>query len=175
MVSLALAIFSALLISQNALAHPTQRTIATVLYVTDGDTIKVKINGRKESVRLIGIDAPESRANDRAYKQALRSRADLETILALGKQSKQFLSQRLPASSTVQLEEDVQPRDRYGRLLAYVYLPNGMMVNEEILISGYASVLTIPPNVRYVERFTRAAKEARKAKRGLWTASGFAP
>jgi endonuclease YncB( thermonuclease family) len=51
MVSLALAIFSALLISQNALAHPTQRTIATVLYVTDGDTIKVKINGRKESVR----------------------------------------------------------------------------------------------------------------------------
>ena len=158
---------------QPAIAAPPSRTSATILYVTDGDTIKVKIDGRKESVRLIGIDAPESKHNDRAYKQAYRSSTDVESIVKLGKQSKQHLLKLAPEGSLVKLEQDVEPRDRYGRILAYVYLPDGSMVNEQMLEMGYASPLTIPPNVKYVDRLTNAAKRGRAANRGLWASSSF--
>jgi len=68
----------------------------------------------------------------------------------------------------VELEYDVTATDKYGRTLAYVYLPGGLMVNEQILRAGYAQLLTIPPNVKYVDRFTAAQKEAVAASRGLW-------
>ncbi len=61
-----------------------------------------------------------------------------------------------------------QERDRYGRLLGYVYLSNGKMLNEEIVKAGYANVMTIPPNVKYQDRFLKACQEAREKKRGLW-------
>lgn len=162
-----------LAICRTASAEKLQLTSATVLYVTDGDTIKVKIDGRKESVRLIGIDAPESKHNDRAYKQAFRSATDVDTIVNLGRQSKEHLSKLIPENSVVKLEQDVEPRDRYGRMLAYVYLPDGSMANERMLEMGYASTLTIPPNVKYVDRFTNAAKTGRSANRGLWASSSF--
>ncbi len=63
---------------------------------------------------------------------------------------------------------DAQQRDRYSRLLGYVYLSNGKMLNEEIVKAGYANVMTIPPNVKYQDRFLRAYKRAREGKRGLW-------
>ncbi len=59
-------------------------------------------------------------------------------------------------------------RDRYGRLLGYVFLSNGKMLNEEIVKAGYAIVMTIPPNVKHQDRFLRAYKQARERKRGLW-------
>lgn len=68
----------------------------------------------------------------------------------------------------VKIEFDVRPRDLYGRLLGYVYLANGKMLNEEIIKAGYATVMTIPPNVKYQNRFLGAYKEARENKRGLW-------
>jgi micrococcal nuclease len=160
-------------ICHTAAATPAARTSATVLYVTDGDTIKVKIAGRKESVRLIGIDSPESKLNDRAYKQAYRSSMDVETIVQIGQQSKKYLSKLIPVGSVVTLEQDIEPRDRYGRILAYVYLPDGAMANEQMLEMGYASLLTIPPNVKYNTRFTNAAKRGREANRGLWGSGSF--
>ena len=66
------------------------------------------------------------------------------------------------------IELDVQARNQYGRLLAYAYLSNGKMLNEEIVKAGYANVMTIPPNVKYQETFLRAYREARENKRGLW-------
>ena len=68
----------------------------------------------------------------------------------------------------VSLELDVQKIDPYGRLLAYVYLPEGQMFNETLLEEGYAQVVTFPPNVKYQERFLKAQREAREANRGLW-------
>ena len=68
----------------------------------------------------------------------------------------------------VRLEMDVQERDKYGRLLAYVYLEDSTFVNAELLKQGYAQVATYPPNVKYVELFVKLQKEARENKRGLW-------
>jgi micrococcal nuclease len=71
----------------------------------------------------------------------------------------------------VRLTLDVEPRDRYGRLLAYVHRrDDGLFVNAELVRRGYATTLTIPPNVRHAERFRTLAREARKAGRGLWSA-----
>jgi micrococcal nuclease len=68
----------------------------------------------------------------------------------------------------VTIEFDVQTRDRYGRLLGYVYLFNGKMLNEEIVKAGYANLMTYPPIVKYQERFLKAYREARENRRGLW-------
>jgi micrococcal nuclease len=68
----------------------------------------------------------------------------------------------------VSLELDVERVEPYGRLLAYVYLPNGEMFNETLLEEGYAQVATFPPNVKYVDSFLEAQREAREANRGLW-------
>ena len=76
-------------------------------------------------------------------------------------------NRRLVEGKTVRLEYDVQTRDRFGRLLAYVYVGDGM-VNAELVRLGFAQPMTIPPNVRYAERFRALAHEAREAHRGLW-------
>ena len=67
----------------------------------------------------------------------------------------------------IRVEFDVHKRDQYGRLLGYIYLSNGKMLNEEIVKAGYASLMTIPPNVKYAERLTKAEREAREKKKGL--------
>jgi micrococcal nuclease len=146
---------------------------ASIINVVDGDTITVRLGERTESVRLIGIDTPESRFNKRAALQAERSEKDVRTILNLGKQAYAALRSLAPKGSMVRLEFDVERRDRYDRLLAYVYSHDGVMLNEEMISRGYAQLLTIPPNVRYVERFTKALKKSQQAGRGLWSSGGF--
>ena len=69
---------------------------------------------------------------------------------------------------TVTIEFDVQEREWHGRMLGYVYLSNGKMLNEEIVRAGYANVMTVPPNVKYKDRFLRKYKQAMEDKRGLW-------
>lgn len=78
-------------------------------------------------------------------------------------------NQRLVEGKRVRLEYDVQTHDRFGRLLAYVYV-DGQMVNAQLLGEGYAHLLTIPPDVKYVALFQRLAAQARQQRRGLWTA-----
>ena len=141
---------------------------AKVVRVVDGDTLKVELNGRIENVRLIGIDTPESKVNKKAKKYATRSSQDIKTIISLGKAATSFTKSIVKPGDLVDIEQDVQPRDRYGRLLVYIYLKSGKMLNEEIIAAGFASVMTIPPNVRYQERFLRAYRAAREARRGLW-------
>ncbi len=84
------------------------------------------------------------------------------------KSATEYVESLVKPGDLITIELDAQQRDRYDRLLGYVYLSNGKMLNEEIVKAGYANVMTIPPNVRYQERFLRAYKEARKRKRGLW-------
>ena len=159
--------FPLLIILSFALSLHAQETVK-ILRVVDGDTLKINYKGKQESIRLIGIDAPESRVNPRAKREAQRTGEDMKTILAMGKEATQFVNTLVKSGDKVSIEFDVEKRDNYGRLLGYVYLSNGKMLNEEIVKSGYANLLTIPPNIKYQDRFVRAYREARGNNRGLW-------
>jgi micrococcal nuclease len=124
----------------------------TVTRVVDGDTIDISpsVEGRSR-VRLIGMDTPEVHFGTQPY----------------GPEASAFAKRKIEGEE-VGLELDVQKIHPYGRLLAYVYLPNGEMFNEVLVEEGYAQVATFPPNVKYVDRFLEAQREAREANRGLW-------
>ena len=144
------------------------RDSAIVIKIIDGDTIKINYKGEEESTRLIGVDTPESKANKKAKKDAGKTGRDVEIITAMGKEAVNFTKSLVEPGDRVLVEFDVQARDKYGRLLAYIYLPSGKMLNEEIVKAGYATIMTYPPNVKYEERFLKAYREAREGKRGLW-------
>ncbi|MFM7534273.1 MAG: thermonuclease family protein [Acidimicrobiales bacterium] len=131
---------------------------ATVVSVVDGDTIVVKIDGKRTTVRLIGIDTPETVAPNRP-------------VGCFGPEASKRTAALLPAGTAVRLERDVEARDVYGRLLAYVYRrADGLFVNEDLVAGGFADVLRIPPNTAHAERLTRARSDARRERRGLWGA-----
>jgi micrococcal nuclease len=142
--------------------------MATVVNVADGDTLTIDYNGKSEPIRLIGIDAPESTMNRKAETDAVRTGESLLTITSKGIDAKRFAERIVKKGDMVAVAFDVQTRDKDGRLLGYIYLPDGRMLNEEIVRAGYAKVITIPPNVKYQERFLEAHKEARMYRRGLW-------
>ena len=122
-----------------------------VKWVNDGDTI-VLTNGQR--VRYIGINAPE---------------IDYENQKAqpLGYKAKSF-NKQLVLSQKIRLELDKEPHDRYGRLLAYIFLPDGSFLNARMLQNGYAFFLYHTPNVKYDKQLLRAQQDAMKAKRGIW-------
>jgi micrococcal nuclease len=142
---------------------------AVVKSITDGDTIAVIHKGEYIKVRLIGIDTPESKANDKAFRDSSRSGKDIDTIISQGRQAEAFLKSVLRKGDAVSFEFDVEKYDKYGRTLAYVYLSDGRMLNELIISSGYASLLTIAPNVKYKDRLIKAYQTARENKIGLWS------
>jgi len=125
-----------------------------VLKVVDGDTIQIRFNGKKERLRLIGIDTPESVHPDET-KNTENGRIASE------------YAKSLLEGKSVSLEFDVEERDQYGRLLAYVYV-DGEMINKKLIKDGYAQLETVPPNVKYVEEFKALLNEAKQEKRGLW-------
>ena len=128
-----------------------------VVRVVDGDTIHVQLGARREKVRYIGVDTPETKHPTKG-------------VQCYGEAASAY-NARLVGGELVRLERDVEERDRYGRLLAYVYRArDGLFVNAELARRGYAQPLTIPPDVRYAERFAALAGEARAAGRGLWSA-----
>ena len=145
-----------LFLTANSYAQQT----TTVTRVVDGDTLKVFYLGSEESIRLIGIDTPESRVNKKTKRDAERSGQDIDTIIAMGKRATEYVKSLVEPGDLITIEFDAQERDRYGRLLCYVYLSNGKMLNEEIVKAGYANVMTIPPNVKYEDRFLSAYKQA---------------
>jgi len=137
-----------------------------VTHVYDGDTIKLT-NGEK--VRLIGIDTPESSQNKKLFRDAARSGQDIKKILAMGHAAAEY-TRALLNGRRVRLEFDIEKRDKYGRLLAYVYrADDGLFINEDIIGNGYAYPMTIPPNVRHADEFKKLFREAQKSKRGLWS------
>jgi micrococcal nuclease len=135
-----------------------------VTRAVDGDTLVLE---NRERVRLIGIDTPETHICNRLYWQAQRSKADIQTIMTLGRKASEF-TRNLVEGRCVRLEFDIERYDKYGRLLAYVYLRDGTFVNARIVKAGYASLLSIPPNVKYVDLFRALYQEARENNRGLW-------
>jgi len=135
--------------------------VGRVTRIVDGDTIVVALAGRSERVRYIGIDTPESVKPDTPV-QCYAHRAAAENARLVGRER-------------VRLVHDVEARDRFGRLLAYVYRArDGLFVNAALVRGGFARTLTIPPNVRFAARFRALAAEARRAGRGLWSVCGSA-
>jgi micrococcal nuclease len=135
-----------------------------VIHVYDGDTFKIESG---EKVRLLGIDTPEMHESNKLLRDAARSGDDIETIKALGRRAYEFVHPKIDQQS-VRLEFDIEQRDKYGRLLAYVYLEDGTFLNKLIIENGYAVPLTIPPDVRYADLFKALYKEARAKHLGLW-------
>jgi micrococcal nuclease len=124
-----------------------------VVKVVDGDTIHVRIGERVEKVRYIGVNAPEVHHPTRGEEPGGREAWDVNRQLVVGQR--------------VRLELDVGARDRYRRLLAYVWVGD-VMINAELVRRGYAQVMTVPPNVRYQRLFLDLQRDAREAGRGLW-------
>jgi micrococcal nuclease len=127
-------------------------TTAQVVRVVDGDTIVVRLNGREERVRYIGIDTPEVYADGEPACYAEEATA---------------ANRVLTKSGVVALVRDQQDRDDYGRLLRYVYADD-TFINEALAQAGYARTLSIPPNTTHATVLADAVAEARAAQAGLW-------
>lgn len=138
-------------------------TEATVSRVVDGDTIWVVVDNEEVKVRFIGMDCPENTKEVEAY----------------GQESTDFVVDALPLGSTVYLQEDADPYDRYGRLLAYIWLEKPEsdsedsiqthMLNAQLLDTGLAQVMQIEPNSRYAELFQSIESKASLDRRGMWS------
>ena len=126
---------------------------AEVMRVVDGDTIEVSVDGQVQDVRYIGVDTPESVTPG-------------EPVECFGRRAGAF-NERLVGGREVTLRFDRELRDRYGRLLAYVYV-GSRLVNAELVRRGYARTLTIAPNDSRAGLLARLEREAGQAGRGLW-------
>lgn len=140
----------------------TAPVTATVTRVVDGDTVYLTFaDGRSERLRLIGVDTPETVHPTIGEEPGGREASDFTKGALTGQ--------------AVLVEFDVEQRDRYGRLLGYVYTSDGAMFNATLVDRGLAEVATFPPNVRYVNVFTALQQGAREAKVGLWEQTDPSP
>lgn len=127
-----------------------------VIRVIDGDTFCIlNAENEQEKIRLIGVDAPETKKTRR------------KEIGYYGKESAEYL-RKLILNKQVRLEYDIQKIDMYGRTLAYVYLHNGVFLNDMLVQKGYCKVATFPPNIRFKNMFIQSEVIARSKHRGLW-------
>jgi micrococcal nuclease len=144
--------------SEDRAGDPAGRQNATVVRVVDGDTLVARVGGAEERVRLIGIDSPESVAEN-------------QPVECYGPESSDHLGRLLPAGTAVRLERDVEPRDRYDRLLAYVYrVDDNLFVNEDQVAKGFAEAKEYPPNITLAADLAAAQDAARASGAGLWGA-----
>jgi micrococcal nuclease len=132
---------------------------AKVLRVVDGDTLVVTIDGKQDTVRLILVDTPETKKPN-------------TPIQPFGPEASAFTKKELEGSD-VKLERDVSERDKYKRLLAYVY-KGDKMFNELLLEKGLARVAIYPPDVKYIDRFNKIQKVAQASKVGIWSIEDYA-
>ena len=164
-------VFFIFVIIQNPLLYPqetVEKRICTVINVIDGDTISVFFEGQEESIRLIGIDTPESWENEKIVKDAQRYGFTVEEMISLGNIATTFVKVLVKSGDSLLIEFDKQKRDEYSRLLVFVFFEDGRMLNEEILRAGYAEIITIPPNVKYIKKLYNAYLDAKENGRGFW-------
>ena len=134
-------------------------TLAQVVRVVDGDTIVVSQGEKQETVRLIGINTPET----------VDPRKPVECF---GKEAKEYLKELLNGKK-VRLENDPsqQERDRYGRLLRYIFLEDKTFINQKLIEDGYAYEYTYDLPYQYQDAFKKAESNAKAANRGLWNSA----
>ncbi|MGH2558141.1 MAG: thermonuclease family protein [Thermomicrobiales bacterium] len=145
---------------------PAAAQSATVVEIVDGDVISVQLGDSVETVRLLGIDTPETTDAD-------------GPIECFGVEALDRTAMTVPVGTEVWLEADTTDRDSSGRLMRYVWFvreanERTYMLNERLLAEGYAVISTAPPDVKYVERFERAQTLAQDEGRGLWPVCGGA-
>lgn len=132
------------------------RVYATVSQVIDGDTVHVSIGGRKEEIRLIGVDTPETVH-------------PTKPVQCFGPEASAHTKELLPKGSRVYLVRDVESRDRYGRLLAYLYrAEDNLFINNELVFNGWARPFPYPPNTTLETLFAASAHHAESQQLGLW-------
>ncbi|AST07198.1 nuclease of thermonuclease [Anoxybacillus flavithermus] len=133
--------------------------VTTVEYVVDGDTVKIKKDGEIVTVRLLNIDTPETYREKQMY----------------GEEAKQFAKDvLLHKKVTVELSAKEQPYDRYGRLLAYIWLEDGTLYQEKIVQEGFARVAYVfEPDTKYAKKLYKVQEKAKKAKKRIWSVDGY--
>jgi micrococcal nuclease len=147
-----------LLVSCSSGATTENEVLITILKVVDGDTVDIDINGHTERVRLIGVNTPETKH-------------PTKPIECFGPEASAYMTQLLPKGTTVRIERDVEARDRYGRMLLYLYLgSDDLFINLELVARGYGTPMSIEPNTFHRNDFVRAAAQAEAANVGLWKA-----
>ena len=136
------------------------RISAVVTQVIDGDTVQVSIGGRTQDIRLIGVDTPETVH-------------PTKPVQCFGPEASQHTKQLLPRGTRVYLARDIESRDKYGRLLAYVYRSaDNLFVNYELVYNGWARPYPYPPNTTLESTFAEAAFHAQSQQLGLWRYCG---
>jgi len=137
-------------------ATPTEGRFYSIKKFVDGDTFWLEDGSPKGiKIRLIGIDTPETRNTRRKKKHPM------------GKMVADYVQQLLQ-NKQVRVELDVRPLDQYGRILAYVYTETDMQLNAHLIEIGYAQLMTVPPNVKFVDTYIKLQQKARETQRGLW-------
>ncbi len=135
-----------------------QADLVEIAHVIDGDTVDIDINGHTERVRLIGLNTPETKH-------------PTKPVECFGPEASAYLTQLLPKGTDVRIERDVEARDRYGRMLLYVYRDSdNLFVNLDLVARGYGTPMSIEPNTFHRNDFVRAASQAEAANVGLWKA-----
>lgn len=149
-----------LLVSNSAYAAKDKKDLidAEIVRVVDGDTMKVTIGKKEETIRLLIVDTPETKDPNKP-------------IQPFGKEATAYAVKNLDGKS-VKLELDVSERDRYGRLLVYLWIGDKLF-NEMLLKNGLARVAVYQPNVKYVDQFRAAQKAAQKARINIWSVENY--
>ena len=129
--------------------------VATIIRVIDGDTVVLRLQGEIETVRLIGVDTPETVH-------------PTKPVECFGPEASAFTHSVLKPKTQVRVQRDVEARDRYQRLLIYLYLIDGTFVNQELLRLGFARTMSIAPNTAFATRFASIETVARENQIGLW-------
>lgn len=158
MVILGIAIITVLMLT--ACQEESDRIPAVVEKVVDGDTLKVSVNGKSETVRLLLVDTPESVHPSKP-------------VQPYAVEASNFVKEQLPEGKKVELELDAGERDKYQRLLAYVWIGETML-NEYLLEKGYARVAYVfEPNTKYVDRFREIQKKAQEQELNIWSIENY--
>jgi micrococcal nuclease len=152
------AVALSLLVSCSSGATTKNEVLITVLKVIDGDTVDIDIKGNTERVRLIGVNTPETKH-------------PTKPIECFGPEASAYLTQLLPKGTHVRIERDIEARDRYGRMLLYLYRESdNLFINLDLVSHGYGTPMSIEPNTFHRNDFVHAAALAETTNEGLWKA-----
>jgi micrococcal nuclease len=152
------AVALSLLVSCSSGATTENEVLITVLKVIDGDTVDIDIKGNTERVRLIGVNTPETKH-------------PTKPIECFGPEASAYLTQLLPKGTHVRIERDIEARDRYGRMLLYLYRESdNLFINLDLVSHGYGTPMSIEPNTFHRNDFVHAAALAETTNEGLWKA-----
>ena len=152
------AIGLSLLASCSSGAITENKVLVTILTVIDGDTVDIEIDGQTERVRLIGVNTPETKH-------------PTKPIECFGPEASAYMTQLLPKGTDVRIERDTEARDRYGRMLLYLYRnSDNLFINLDLISRGYGTPMSIEPNTLHRSDFVHAAALAEASNVGLWKA-----